>query len=119
MQVSQILKQEVQERPLRVWVCVLLALLILYNPFMALTGSAHSFSVHGLARHRSTVGASELQHMGPLQDQNQQDVVNLQDSQEEFTGLVAEYEAVGFARDVEVAQPESVSRIWSRPPPLV
>ena len=119
MQASRILKQGLQGRPMRVWVSVLLALLILYNPFIALTASAHCFSMQQLERHRSSVGASELQHMGSVQDQSQQDVVNLQDYPQKFAGLVREYEAIGFARDVEVAQPDSANRIWSRPPPLV
>ena len=97
---------------------MLLALLFLYNPFVAVINSAGSFSVHGLARNRATVGASELQHLGCAQDQSQQDAVNLQNLGEEFAEPVAEYEEVAFDQDIEVAQPELVSLIWSRPPPL-
>lgn len=118
MQGSRNLKLDVRERPLRAWLCVLLALLILYNPFLALINSYGSFSVHGLARHRATVGASELQHLGCAQDQSQQDVLNLREFREVFAGPVAEYEAVALHRDVEIPQPEFVSHIWSRPPPL-
>jgi len=112
------LKRHFQERPLRAWICVLLALLILYNPFLALTTSYASHSMHGQARHRATVGASELQHLGCAQDQTQQDMICWQELRNEFAGPAAEYEAVAFPRDEEAAQPESVSRIWSRPPPL-
>ena len=104
---------------MRHWTCVLLVLLILYNPFAALTTSYGSFSVHGQARHRATVGASELQHLGCAQDQSQKDMVSFHGFREMFAGRVVEFEAVGLYRDVEVPQPDSVNRIWSRPPPLV
>jgi hypothetical protein len=118
MQGSRILKQYFQERPKRRWICVLLALVILYNPFLALSTSYTSFSVHGQARHRATVGASELQHLGCAQDQRQQDAVNLQGFGKEFAGPAREYEPLAFDRDLEVAQPELTNLIWSRPPPL-
>ena len=111
-------RMDVQQRPLRASICVLLVLLILYNPFLAFISSYGSFSVHGLARHRATVGASELQHLGCAQDQTQQDAVSFKEFREEFAGPVAEYEEVTLRRDVELPQPESVSRVWSRPPPL-
>jgi hypothetical protein len=108
----------VQERPLRTGFCVLLALLILYNPFLALTTSYASYSVHGQARHRATVGACELQHLGCAQDQTQQDAVHLQELSEEIAGPAPGFEPVAFHQDV-VLQPESVSRVWSRPPPTL
>ncbi|HUI50153.1 MAG TPA: hypothetical protein VLX60_00150 [Terriglobales bacterium] len=113
------MRQDVSERPMRAWICVLLALLILYNPFLALTSSCGSYSVQGQARHRATVGASELQHLGCAQDQTPQDVENLQEFGQEFAGPAVEYQAVAFHEDVEVAQPALASLIWSRPPPLV
>lgn len=112
------MKKDLQERPIRRWICVLLALLILYNPFLAPTSSYSSYSVHGQARHRATVGASELQHLGCAQDQTQQDVVNLKELGNQFAGPTVQYEAVVFRRDVEVDQLDLVHLIWSRPPPL-
>ena len=105
-------------RPLRAWICVLLALAILYNPFLALSSSCGSYSVQGQARHRATVGSSELQHLGCAQDQTQQDAMSLQEFGKEFAGPAAEHEAVTFHPNVEIAQPELTNLIWSRPPPV-
>lgn len=119
MQGSRNSRLDVQKRPLRAGFCVLLALLILYNPFLALTTSYANYSVHGQARHRATVGACELQHLGCAQDQTQQDVVNLQELSEEIAGPAPEFAPMAFHQDLELLQPESVSRVWSRPPPTL
>jgi hypothetical protein len=103
--------------PFRVWVCVLLAFLILYNPFTANMRSGDASAVRGLARHRATVGASELQHFTGSPDQTQQTDVNLQENHEGFASFIAEYQPQSIERDVEVPQPDSISRVWSRPPP--
>jgi hypothetical protein len=50
-----------------VFLCVLLAALFFYNPFVALSSPAGDLAVHSLARNRSTVGASELQQFSPQQ----------------------------------------------------
>jgi hypothetical protein len=110
---------DVAERPLRTWICVLLTLLILYNPFLAFTHTHSSFSVHEQARHRATVGASEMQHLGVAQDQNPQEAANVQRPWIEFAAPAAESGTRGLEPDVEVPQPDRISRIWSRPPPLV
>ncbi len=113
------MKHSVQVRPPGVWICVLLALLILYNPFAALTGSAGTISVQRQARHRATVGSSELQHLGAAQDQNPQEFVELREIRKEVGEPATQQKTQGLQNDVEVLQPESVSRVWSRPPPLV
>ena len=119
MRVNGISGMDVQRRPLAVRICVLLAFLILYNPFTTLGSSGNAFAVRGLERHRATVGASELQHLAACPDQTQQTDVNLRENREEFAGFIAEYQAQSFERDVEVPQPDSIIRVWSRPPPLV
>jgi hypothetical protein len=118
MRVSWISRLDVQKRPLAIRICVLLAFLILYNPFATLGSSGNAFAVRGLERHRATVGASELQHLACSPDQTQQTDVNLRENREEFAGFIAEYQAQSFERDVEVPQPDSLIRVWSRPPPL-
>ncbi len=119
MRLSRILRSSVPKRPLAARICVLLAFLILYNPFAALTNSGNTFAVRGLERHRATVGVSELQHLAGCPDQTQQNDVNLRENREELAGPVADYQPQRFERDVELPQPESASRLWSRPPPLV
>jgi len=48
------------------WVCLLLATLLLYNPFFAVPHSANGVDIGHRASHRATVGASELQHFSPI-----------------------------------------------------
>jgi hypothetical protein len=50
-----------------VCVCLLLAALILYNPFLAGADSVAGLSVRHPASNRATVGASELQHFTPAE----------------------------------------------------
>ena len=47
------------------WFCLVLALLLLYNPFIATPRSGHNLDVCHPASHRATVGASEMQHFSP------------------------------------------------------
>jgi hypothetical protein len=103
---------------LRLWVCVLLAALILYNPFAALCYSHGPIEVHTLQRNRATVGASELQHFSPVQDDTKQADLNLEANREEVAVPAGSYVARGFEREVEIPQSDIVSRVWSRPPPL-
>lgn len=47
------------------WICILLALFLLYNPFFGMPHSGSSLEVCHPASHRATVGASEMQHFTP------------------------------------------------------
>ena len=47
------------------WVCPVVAILLLFNPFFATPRSGHSLEVCTPASHRATVGASELEHFSP------------------------------------------------------
>lgn len=112
-----------QKHPIRaqrfsVWMCLLLAALLLYNPFAALYYSHDTIEVHTLQRNRASVGASELQHFSPVQDGIQQTDVNLESNREEVAVPAGSFVARGFEREVEVPQSNIVSKVWSRPPPL-
>lgn len=48
------------------WVGLVLAILLLYNPFFAVPHSGSSLEIGHRASHRATVGASELQHFSPI-----------------------------------------------------
>lgn len=48
------------------WVCLVLATVLLYNPFFALPHSGNSLEIDHRASHRATVAASELQHFSPI-----------------------------------------------------
>lgn len=49
----------------QVVLCLLLAALVVYNPYMAGAGSGTGLCVQHSASYRATVGASELQHFTP------------------------------------------------------
>jgi hypothetical protein len=98
--------------------CVLLAVLVLYNPFAALCFSHGTIEVHTLQRNRALVGASELQHFSPVQDGKQQADFNLESNCEELAAPAETFVARGFEQEVEVPQSDIVSKVWSRPPPL-
>jgi len=104
---------------LRVPICVLLAALILYNPFAALCFSHGPIEVHTLERNRATVGASELQHFGPVQDDFKQVDLNLEANHEQLAVPAEGFVARGFEREIEIPQSGIVSKVWSRPPPLL
>jgi hypothetical protein len=108
----------IRAKSLRVWMCVFLATLLLYNPFAALCLSHGTFEVHTLQRNRASVGASELQHFCPVQDGTQQVDLNLESNREEVAVPAEGFVARGYEREVEVPQSDIVSKVWSRPPPL-
>jgi hypothetical protein len=108
----------IRAQRLSVWICVLLAALLLYNPFVALYYAHDTIEVHTLQRNRGSVGASELQHFSPVQDDIQQADMNLESNREEVAVPAGSYVARGFEREVEVPQSDLVLKVWSRPPPL-
>jgi hypothetical protein len=99
--------------------CVLVAFLILYNPFIALYCSHGVYSVHTPQRNRATVGASELQHFGPIQEEIQQADISVEENRDEVAAPAGSFAARGFEREEEVRQPEFSPKIWSRPPPAL
>src|SRR5258708_4449135 len=103
---------------LRVWICVLLGALLLYNHFAALYFSHDTLDVLNLPRNRATVGALELQQLSPVQEDIQQPDLNLESNREEVPVPAGSYVARGFEREVEVPQSDIAFKVWSRPPPL-
>lgn len=102
-----------------VCVCLLLVGLLLYNPFLALVTHSDGLTYQALARHRATVGASELQHMAQLQEQNAQPDVIVAEVAEIFTGVVEikEFPAVALQQPPLLQRMEQIAEIWFRPPP--
>jgi hypothetical protein len=111
-------KHPISEQKFRVWMCVFVAALLLYNPFAALCISHGTFEVHTLQRNRASVGASELQHFRPVQDGEQQADLNLESNREEVALPAGSFVARLYERELELPQSDVVSTLWSRPPPL-
>jgi len=97
--------------------CVLLAVLFLYNPFIALYCSHAAYSVHTPQRNRATVGASELQQFGPVQDEFQKTDLTVEENREDVAVPAGSFVARGFEREEALPQPDYTPKVWSRPPP--
>src|SRR5260370_8853935 len=108
----------IRAQGLRVWICVLLGALLLYNPFAALYFSHGPVEVHTLQRNRASVGASELQHFSPVQEDIQQADLNLESNREEVPVPAGSYVARGFELEVEIPQSDSAFKSLPRHTPL-
>ena len=98
--------------------CLLLSLLLLYNPFVALLHSCPQVSVDRLARNRATVGASEMQHFSPVASQSTPEVSA---SEETFAisprAIQGEYPSAILFLIPRIASIDFSSSLWFRPPP--
>jgi hypothetical protein len=92
---------------------------MLYNPFIALYCSHGAYSLHTPERNRATVGSSELQHYGPIQDEIRQPDLRMEENRDEVAAPASSFVARGFEREVELPQPEFAAKVWSRPPPTL
>ncbi|MGB2637057.1 MAG: hypothetical protein WAM58_24225 [Candidatus Acidiferrum sp.] len=96
---------------------LLLIALLVYNPFLALMGHSDGLTFQALARHRATVGASELDRFTPVQGDNaqleaivEQIFVRLTVEKKEFPTRILQ--------DPKLPQPvELIASVWFRPPP--
>ena len=100
--------------------CLLLALLLLYNPFLAIFCSHSHSSLHLPQRNRATLGSSELQHFSPVQQEETQQVdLALEERREEVSAPAEGFAARGFEHEEEATHPDLIARVWSRPPPTL
>jgi hypothetical protein len=103
--------------------CVLLALLFLYNPFLAASRASNSLTVCHPASHRSTIGSSELEQFTPPNDTAAAFLPNIADTQELLPRLAARNSTQRQSVELEeiVATPQTgfSSSLWFRPPPAV
>jgi hypothetical protein len=103
-----------------VWVCLCLALFLLYNPYMAAPSSTNGLNVCHPGSNRATVGASELQHFSPA------------DGRDKFSthatvaveplALSPGVSSPAFEHFPQVASPTQQffgSSLWFRPPPVL
>ena len=100
-------------------VCLLLAALFLYNPFLNMVASANGLAVAHRDSNRSTVGSGEFQHFTPT---DSQDSAVPEISVPLFFHLDAPVSIVSYVPRFDV--PPIVQRIllaelWFRPPPAV
>lgn len=98
-------------------VSLLLIALLLYNPFLALIGHSDGLTYQALARHRATVGASELDHFSPVQGDNAQLEAIVEETFQRLTADKKEL-PTPVLQDPTVPKPvELIASVWFRPPP--
>jgi len=104
----------------RAWICFCLALFLLYNPFMAATGSPGGLNVRHPASNRATVGASELQNLGPA-DGREGHSINAALAVLPFAPFLEVSSQVFelFPQVVSPLQQFFGSSLWFRPPPAL
>jgi hypothetical protein len=103
----------------QVCVSALLIGLILYNPFLALSNPTDGLAYQMMARHRATVGASELEHFSPVQTEIGQPQATIGETPCEPVVAGKECAARVIQQEVVRRQPELIASIWFRPPPAL
>jgi hypothetical protein len=103
--------------------CVLLAGLFLFNPFLAANLASGNLTVCHPASHRATVGSSELEKFAPPNNTAAAVLPNIADAQEFIPLLTAAnpIQRQYAEREEIVVTPQTgfSSSLWFRPPPAV
>jgi hypothetical protein len=104
----------------RVCICLVLIASVLYNPFFALKIQSDGLAYASLARHRSTVGSSEMQHYPPVQAKYAQPDATVEETVPRVSVVQVEqteYPASILLDQTLPPQPELIASICFRPPP--
>lgn len=101
----------------QVCICVLLIGLVVYNPFVAVSGSSCNLSYEKLARNRATIGSSELQQFSPVLNPTVQPDLDVEVEGAELAARAQESRPGIVQREVTFLQPELFANLWFRPPP--
>ena len=104
----------------RACVCLVLIASVLYNPFFALKIQSDGLAYASLARHRSTVGSSEMQHYPPVQTEYAQPDAMVEETVPQISVVQVaqtEYPASIILDQALPPQPELIASICFRPPP--
>ena len=106
-----------ERRPVwRRWICVLLVGLLLYNPFTALTSASDGLAYQALARHRASVGASEMQHFAPVKAETGQPDVSVAAQKGDLPAPREETRLPSGRVHLPLLL-EGMTSLWFRPPP--
>jgi hypothetical protein len=101
----------------QVCLSVLLILLVIYNPFSALSGYSGSVSYDKLARNRASIGSSELQHFSPVSNPGLHSDVAVALLSAELLRCAQESEPGADQREELPPEPAKLAGVWFRPPP--
>jgi hypothetical protein len=103
----------------RIWICLLLPVLLLYNPFLAASDSSGTLAIHHPPSYRATVASSELQKFKNPESHDPIVVVD-HDALEAFSLLLPRLHSSAECLDTEAAfLPDQFlsGNLWFRPPP--
>jgi len=104
----------------RLWrasICALLIGLVVYNPFAALTSASNGLAYQALARHRASVGASEMQPFAPVKADTAQPDVTVATEKGELPATRGEEARLECGRVHLPLLLEGMTSLWFRPPP--
>jgi|SRR6516225_3281272 len=101
----------------RASICALLIGLVVYNPFAALTSASNGLAYQALARHRASVGASEMQPFAPVKADTAQPDVTVATEKGELPATRGEEARLECGRVHLPLLLEGMTSLWFRPPP--
>lgn len=101
----------------RVCLCVLLMAFVVYNPFAALSGSSGHLSCERMARHRASIGSSELQHFSPVSNPDVHTDLEVDVRGAEPAPCVQENQPGRDQLEIIPSEPALLAGVWFRPPP--
>jgi len=96
---------------------ILLIGLVLYNPFLALANHSDGLTYQAMARNRATVGASEMQHFSPIQNDSAQLEATVERICIELALEKTNFSSQPFPVELLPQRPELSANVWFRPPP--
>jgi hypothetical protein len=102
------------------WVCILLAFLFLYNPYLCAPSSAGGLNVEHPASHRATVGSSELERYSPTGNESVNVFVAIFFAN--FLSFPAQVSSHSFPiqrSELQLPQQVLCESLWFRPPPTL
>jgi hypothetical protein len=106
-----------KRRPIRpAWICAVLIGLLLYNPFAAVVSASDGLAYQALARHRASVGASEMQHFAPVKAETAQPVATVRTPNGERPAPGKEVRLESGRVHLPLLL-EGMTSLWFRPPP--
>jgi hypothetical protein len=102
------------------WLCLLLAISFLFNPFLAASSSSFGTTVSHLPSFRATVASSELLKFAPKEKVDELPVSDCDVASEcRFPVLLSDAsKGLGEAEEPAVSLYSPVCFVWFRPPPV-
>jgi hypothetical protein len=101
----------------RIYTCLVLIALVLYNPFAGLHGGRGCLSYDKLAQNRATAGAAELQHFSPVSGPSVPANFDVHVLGAEPVTSDQEPQPGMDQREMIPSEPELLAGVWFRPPP--